>query len=153
MLCREPQARADAEAARAGRPRRAAVRGRHGFTLLEILIALVILGVALTGLLQLEALGVRLRSQAQELTLATFLAQSRMTDVELDALKQFPELGSRSGDFGEAYPGYRWEVVVAEAPFPITSPAIREVRIRVFWPTGTREEQLELTSFFVEQKK
>lgn len=113
-----------------------------GFTLLEVLVALVILGVALTALLSAEAAGVRLRSQSQELTLATFLAQARMTDVELAG---FPELGTREGDFGDAYPGYRWELTVSETPFP----RVREVRLVVRWPAGTREERLELTNFMV----
>ena len=114
-----------------------------GFTLVEILVALVILGVALTALLSAEAAGVRLRSQSQELTLATFLAQARMTDVELAG---FPDLGTREGDFGDAYPGYRWQLNVTEAPFP----KVREVRVLVRWPAGAREERLEITNFMVD---
>ncbi len=149
MRCREPRARTDAEPPRERADGGGTARGRRGFTLLEILVALVVLGVALTALLQLEALGVRLRSQAQELTLATFLAQAKMTDVELDALKQFPEPGTTSGDFGEAYPGYRWEVIVSETPYPM----VREVRVRVLWPAGARDEQLELTNYVAEPKR
>ncbi len=150
MPCRAPHARPDADAGPPAGPLGAAriVRAR-GFTLLEILIALVVLGVALTGLLQLEALGVRLRSQAQELTVATFLLQSRMADVELAALERFPDLGTTDGDFGETYPGYRWEMTVVETPFPI----VREVRVRVLWRTGAREEHLELTNYVVEPGK
>lgn len=120
-------------------------RRPRGFTLLEVLVALVVLAVALTALLSAQALAVRLRSQAAEITFATFLAQSRLTDIELG---EFPDVGTREGDFGDAYPGYRWQVAVGETPFP----KVREVRLAVLWRSGPREERLELTHFLVDPK-
>jgi Tfp pilus assembly protein PilV len=107
--------------------------------------ALVVLAVALTALLSAQAGAVRLRSQAAEITFAAFLAQARMTDVELG---EFPDVGTREGDFGDAYPGYRWQLAVTETPFP----KVREIRLAVLWRAGPREERLELTHFLVDPK-
>ncbi|HWP35647.1 MAG TPA: type II secretion system minor pseudopilin GspI [Thermodesulfobacteriota bacterium] len=124
-------------------------RHRAGFTLLEVLVALVVLAVALTALLEAQTLAVRLRSQAQELTLATFLLQDRMTQVLLGPL---PEPGTQEGDFGPDYPGYRWEVTVSDTGFA-TTPRVREVRVRVLWGSGRRPEALELTGFVAERPR
>jgi general secretion pathway protein I len=120
---------------------------RRGFTLLEVLVAVVVLGIALTALLSTQAGGVRLRSQAEAITTATFLLQERMAQQELD--DYFPEPGTRDGDFGSAYPGYRWEVTVSQVPVPGAEgqDLLREVRLAVLWRDGRREERLELTSY------
>ena len=116
--------------------------GRRGFTLLEVLVAVVVLGIALTALLSTQAGGVRLRSQAEAITTATFLLQERMAQLELD--EDYPEVGKRDGDFGSGYPGYRWELTVQEVGLV---PNIRELRLAVLWREGQRDERLELTSY------
>jgi general secretion pathway protein I len=116
--------------------------GRRAFTLLEVLVAVVVLGIALTALLSTQAGGVRLRSQAEATTTATFLLQERMAQQELD--QAYPEVGTRDGDFGTAYPGYRWELAVQDVGLV---PNIREVRLAVVWRDGRRKERLELTSY------
>lgn len=124
--------------------RRSQPRAR-AFTLLEVLVALVILGVALTALLSAQGGAIRLRTQAEELTLATFLLEARMADVELSG---FPEVGTREGDFGSGYAGYRWQTTITDTPFP----NVREVRLAVTWPGGRREERLELVHYMVDRQ-
>ena len=55
---------------------------QRGFTLLEVLIALAILGAALVVLLRLSTSDVRASYHARMLTIATGLAQAKMEDVE-----------------------------------------------------------------------
>jgi Tfp pilus assembly protein PilV len=109
------------------------------------MVALVILGVALTALLSVQGGAVRLRAQAEELTLATFLLEARMTDIELAG---FPEVGTKEGDFGDAYPGHTWQTTVAETPFR----GVREVRLAVLWSAGPRPERLELVHYVVDRQ-
>ena len=70
--------------------------GDPGFTLLEILVAVAILGIALTSLLGLQARNVRLTAEAQQLTIAGMLASRLMTDAQAG---RFPELGIEEGKF------------------------------------------------------
>jgi len=70
--------------------------GEPGFTLLEILVAVAILGVALTSLLGLQARNVRLTAEAQQLTVAGMLASRLMVDAQAG---RFPALGIEEGKF------------------------------------------------------
>jgi len=100
-----------------------------GFTLLEVMIAIAILGTALAGLLGLHHQSMQSVIRAQDFTRASMLAQSVMTEAELE---RFPELGTTDGDFQAAFPGqfqdFRWErVVEASANFP----DVRQVKILI----------------------
>jgi general secretion pathway protein I len=79
--------------------------------LLEVVVALAILGVSLVAVLDINASAVYSHVYAKKLTVATLLARSKMTDLEQ---KLYDEpLGidddEDSGDFsGEGWPGYKW---------------------------------------------
>ena len=104
-------------------------RGRAGFTLLEVLVAVAVLGLALVSLLGLHVRDLALLERAQRITDGTLLARALMTEAEVEP---FPDIGLTSGDFEERYPGQfpslRWEREVTPTPVP----DVREIRIRVF---------------------
>lgn len=72
--------------------------GRHhrGFTLLEILVSVAILGVAMVSLLGLHARNLRLFAEAQDMTVAGLLASRLATETQAMA---FPSLGTEVGAF------------------------------------------------------
>ncbi len=111
-----------------------------GFTLLEVLVAVAVLGLALVSLLGLHVHNIDLIDRDQRVTEATLLARALMTQVEAGP---FPDLGTSEGDFEldypERYPDLRWEQEVLPSPVPM----IREVRIRVF--RGERESGDDVT--------
>jgi general secretion pathway protein I len=101
----------------------------RAFTLLEVMIAMAILGIALLGLLGLQHQSIQSVIRAQQSTRASMLAQAVMTEAELE---RFPDLGITSGDFESAFPGefpdYRWERnVEASGMFP----DVRKVEILI----------------------
>lgn len=104
-------------------------RRRAGFTLLEVLVAVAVLGLALVSLLGLHVRDLALIERAQRITDGTLLARALMTEAEVE---RFPDIGLTSGDFEERYPGQfpdlRWEREVTPTPVP----DVREIRIRVF---------------------
>jgi len=105
-----------------------------GFTLLEVMVAIAILGTALVSLLSLHHQSMQSVIRAQDMTRASMLAQAVMTEAELE---RFPDLGRSSGDFQSSFPGqfqdFRWErVVEASANFP----DVREVKILVRYGPG-----------------
>lgn len=109
----------------------------RGFTLLEVMVAIAILGIAMLGLLGLHHQSLQSVIRAQDTTRAAMLAQAVMTQAELE---RFPDPGTTRGDFSglfqEPYPNFRWErTVQASGDFP----DIRKVRVVVhFGPRMAR---------------
>lgn len=114
-------------------------RLRNGFTLLEVLVATAILGVAVVTLLGLHARNVELAAEAADLTVAGALAGDVLAAARLD---RSLEDGTAKGSFAadrEAADGRRvvyggpgcerfaWERDV----MPTALPTLRQVRVRV----------------------
>jgi prepilin-type N-terminal cleavage/methylation domain-containing protein len=55
---------------------------RGGFTLLEVMIAMAILSVALVALAGINSGAMNMHAYSKRLTVATFLARSKMADLE-----------------------------------------------------------------------
>ena len=106
----------------------------RAFTLLEVMVAMAILGIALLGLLGLHHQSIQSVIRAQQTTRASMLAQAVMTEAELE---RFPELGRTSGNFEASFPGefkdFRWErAVEASGMFP----DVRKVKVLIrYGPT------------------
>ncbi len=85
-------------------------RGARGFTLLEVAIALAILGVGVVTVLELFSAGLRMETGASVRSRAVVYARGL-----LDQTMALPEVraGSDRGRFDDTY---HWEVVVREAP-------------------------------------
>jgi len=100
-----------------------------GFTLLEVMIALAVVGIALVPLLMLHRQSIRSIIRSRETTCAALLAQEIMTRAELE---KFPPLGVSSGDFQGFHPGlypnFRWQRKVEPTPI---FPDLRKVTVSV----------------------
>ena len=86
----------------------------RGFTLLEVMVAMAIIAIALTAVLGSQSQSLSLASEAKFSTTAALLAQSKMAEIEAENPE---DLASDSGDFGEDYPGYRWDKSVNDVTF------------------------------------
>jgi general secretion pathway protein I len=87
--------------------------GAHkGFTLLEVMIAVSLIAIALTTLLGSQSQSVSFANSAKFETMAALLAQSKMSEIA--AMPDKDALSSDSGDFGDDYPGYTWEVTLSD---------------------------------------
>jgi general secretion pathway protein I len=109
-------------------------RRARAFTLLEVMVAIAILGIALMGLLGLQHQSMQSVIRAQQSTRASMLAQAVMTEAELE---RYPDLGRSSGNFESAFPGefpdFRWEREVDESG---TFPDVRVVHVLIrYGPT------------------
>ena len=82
-----------------------------GFTLLEVMIAMAILAITLVAVFQSQSQSLSMAGDSRFLTTASLLAQSRM--VVIDAADP-REVKAGSGDFGEAFPDYGWQVGIAD---------------------------------------
>jgi general secretion pathway protein I len=84
---------------------------RRGFTLLEVVIALAILGLALMAIFQLNAGAVANHVYTKHLTVATLLARSKMTDLEQQLYDDGFSADDQEldGDFSEeGWQSYKW---------------------------------------------
>ena len=109
-------------------------RRARAFTLIEVMVAIAILGIALLGLMGLHHQSIQSVIRAQQTTRAAMLAQAVMTQAELE---RFPDLGSTRGDFEASFRGefrdFRWErMVVASGVFP----DIRKVMVAIHYGPG-----------------
>ena len=114
----------------------------NGFTLLEVLIALAIVGIALVTLIGLETRTILLAERQQRVTQATLLAQGKMTEIEIGG-QSLSGIGGREGQFAEPFELYNWSVALEPTPLP----AIEMVTVTVAWGDESRNEQVDLTSF------
>jgi general secretion pathway protein I len=118
----------------------------RGFTLLEVMVALVIIATSFVVLLHSRNQSVLMADDARHITEATLLAAQKMTEIELGG---FPDVGEDEGEFGDEFPGYRWKGQVSEVP---TYDFIREVRLSVLWGELGKERSVDLVSYVREEK-
>lgn len=93
------------------KPWKSSAAGRRGFTLIEVLLAMLILGLSVTALLAAvsQALGVARRARIYD------QARGLIERVELEnplALEEDLFEGTTSGSFGGGPDGYSWERTV-----------------------------------------
>ena len=108
----------------------AVLRDTDGFTLIEILIATVIITVASLGVANLTVGIMRGNSFSQRLTTATTLAQDRLEQIKRIGYQNAGTLAGTEnyGDIAN-YSGYKRVTTVADTP-PLN---MRIVIVKVYW--------------------
>jgi len=118
-----------------------------GFTLIESLVALVVVGVAVAGLLRLQIIGAQTASHASRLWGASLLAQEKMAEA---LASERMDDGARQGSTGED-PVYAWKVVIDSARDPalaaVGAASRKSVLVTVSWPDGRSERSLSLVTY------
>ena len=124
-------------------------REEYGFTLLEVTVAMAIIAIALTAMLSSQSQSLSLANEAKFSTTATLLAQSKMAEFE----RVKPEdLISDSGDFGEDFPNYFWEMKVSDITIPEaekSSEYLKQLDLKISWGDVEQYQyHLRLIRFF-----
>ncbi len=149
----------------------------QGFTLIEVMIALLILAASLTVLNTSSSSSIASVQKAGALETIAQLLQQKASEYELTYKgKKFEELKeSEAGDFGSDYPEYRWAVQVEDFPAPNLAgmaqqeegqnemlltilnkfsehlqKAAKEVKVTVFWKPGEKEQEYSVTFLLVD---
>lgn len=128
----------------------------RGFSLLEVLVAFAILGIAIGVLLQIFATGLRSVALSEEYTYAALWAESRLAEI---GVTEVLEEGEAAGELSN---GYRWRSVVAPyeppseeteqeddedaIPFVDESVIPYEITLEVVWGEGGKERSVRLTT-------
>src|SRR4051812_35371801 len=89
---------------------------RGGFTLLEVVLAMAILGMSLLAIFRLNSGAVAMHAYTKRLTVATLLARSKITDIEQDLYDRGFSVDDQeqSGDFSDEGWGtsFRWKAKI-----------------------------------------
>jgi general secretion pathway protein I len=110
----------------------------HGFTLVEMLVALAIFSLAAMALLRLEGATVRTTALLQEQALAQTVARNLAVEALTDP--QPPAFGATKGEAVNAGRTWRWTRVVGRSP----EPRIQLIRIEVRSDRGPEAANLTL---------
>ena len=123
----------------------------RGFTLMEVVVALAVLGVGLIVIIELFSGGLRVGRISGEYTRAVGYARVKMEDI---ALAREIKEGMEEGEFDK---DYRWHLEVkrvdllpGEQPVDITLPVdLYQIKLQVIWKSGSQERSASLESMKV----
>ncbi|MDB5761163.1 MAG: gspI [Herminiimonas sp.] len=110
-------------------------RRSAGFTLLEVLVALVIVGTALGASLRAVGSLTQNSSDLRASMMATWSAENRLTQIRL--AREWPALGQRRFDCTQG----ELQLVCEENVFATPNPSFRRVEVSVF-DTKSAERQI-----------
>ncbi|MBN1517809.1 type II secretion system protein [Candidatus Sumerlaeota bacterium] len=118
---------------------------RRAFTLIEILAVMVFMAIVIPAAVQ----GVRIAGQSGKLAnqkrIAAELAENQL--VQTVVTEEWIN-GEREGDFGEDWPGFRWELEVNDWE---SDSAMQELTISVFYTSQNKEHSVQLTTLAQEE--
>lgn len=125
--------------------------GRQGFTLIETLVAMMVLAISFVVIMQLFSGGLTSSRISADYLYGMFHAQEKMDEF---LLSENPEPGTYQGEFDD---GYSWTAVltVLESGDPETDkvPLIPvEVAVAVRWAHGAGEKTFSIKSMMVAER-
>ena len=148
-----------------------------GFTLLEVLIAILIMAMAMGSIIAIQGGAIVATTRSKTMNIVAMLARNQMIEAELKIRgKTFEETKKEDGGTFEApYQDYRWRMEIKEIKFPqmgnlgtkdskgvsqmqemitkltssFLSKAIREMSVTVFWKNNSKEQSYTVTTYWV----
>lgn len=131
-----------------GREIRMGIKQHHssnGFTLIEVLVAMMILAVSLVVLLQLFSGGLRAGRLSDDYTRAILHAREKMEEILL-----FEKSGSGEQE-GEFKDGFKWKTKIVRVENTEEEAAKMSldsfnVKVEVTWFEGSRKKHFEINS-------
>ncbi len=121
---------------------------RRGFTLLEVMVASLIMAIAVTGLLSALSTSLRTASRLTDYDRAALLARQKMDELIVDRLA--PLEGTWPPEVTGGLPaGWRAVVTTFEAPpteAPDT-PILERIQLEIWWQAGDRRRTFSLDGY------
>ncbi|MCA1794046.1 MAG: prepilin-type N-terminal cleavage/methylation domain-containing protein [Desulfotignum sp.] len=129
------------------------IKQDHGFTLLEVMVAMVVLALVLVTLLQLHSGTIQLAGAGKFKGMIPLLAGRQLAALTADPDAPY----SLSGDFGQGYEGLEWtasiEDAVFEEPAALSEPQagrLKKIRIDISSPKTGRSHTITTWRYLVE---
>ena len=116
-------------------------RNNSGFTLIEVMVALVIVAVAIGSLISASASFTSNTAHLRDRTFARWVAANRL--AEMRAMREWPDLGKSEGEMEMARQTWYWRVMTEE----VQDAALRQIEIQVRLKSDAQSSLFTLTSF------
>ena len=115
-------------------------KSRTGFTLIELLATFVLIAIIIPVAMRGISLSTRIASHSKKQIEAISLAETKLTEflITEDWLD-----GDQSGDFGEEWPEYRWNLVIEDWEEEETS---QQLALSVEWSESGLGRSVTLTT-------
>lgn len=97
----------------------------RGFTLVEVLVALIIVALGSAAMLSALASSARAAERIRERMIAGFVAQNRLTETRLEP--EFPGVGRREGEIEMGGSRWAWQEEVVRTPIE----GVLQITVRV----------------------
>jgi prepilin-type N-terminal cleavage/methylation domain-containing protein len=117
-------------------------RRRGGFTLVEVLAALVLIGIVMPVAMRGVSLAMAAASSARHASIAAGLAESKLNQIVVEnSAGTGVGSGATAGDFSPEQPEYRWMLQTFPRDYNLT-----ELSLRVSWQERGQERSLVVTT-------
>lgn len=129
------------------------MKKQSGFTLLEVLVATVIMAIAVTGLLTSLSTSLRNAARLTDYDRATQLARRKMDEILIanpEAPKNVPLEGAWDPSLTGGIPaGWRAKVTTFEKPkgAGVGSPVLERVELEIWWMLGEERKTFNLEGY------
>ena len=112
---------------------------RRGFTLLEVLATLVLIGIILPSVMHGISLATIAAGEARHKVEAASLGQTKLSELIAD-YQTLNQAGASSGDFSD-YPGYTWTSTIESRDTNLS-----QITVRVNWFSRGQQRYIDLAS-------
>ena len=119
-------------------------RGKSGFTLIEILVTLLLIGIVIPALMHVITISATAARDAANRNQAAELAKSQLALVVAGG--QWQNGNGLSGDFSPDFADYQWSATVQPWAQDTSGMGINEIDLTVSWTQRGQKQSLELST-------
>jgi type II secretion system protein I len=116
-------------------------RSHRGFTLVETIVATMLLAIGITACLSAVAVSTRVTGVGKEYSTAALLADRHFSELQSDP--NMLTSGEQSGEFGAEYQGYSWNQQIEQTDFQ----GLLRVNLTIEWNTGSSVNSAQFTTY------
>jgi prepilin-type N-terminal cleavage/methylation domain-containing protein len=125
----------------------------HGFTFVEVVIALAIVSISLLALIKLHLVSIRLTETARITSKAIFLADQKIAET---LALGYPKEGANCGTVEENTLCLHWQTEVTPLQLPQLAQAgiagLREISVDVSWEQGAGQKHIRMSTYVADRK-
>jgi type II secretion system protein I len=124
-----------------------------GFTLVEVIVALVIVSISLLGLIRLHLISISMADSAEMTSQAVLLAEEKIAET---LAQGYPKEGTASGVVEKNTHSLHWQTEVAGLQSPQLDKAditgLRKICVEVDWKQGSSSKSLQMSTYVADRR-